>query len=158
MIFPSSTEVDDLWVALKGLLSVELIGHCIKVSKRCDEGTHVICVYTRDAHDLLDVARVCHVLRERLGILTTLDYKSDADTRKGLYGPNSSLYTSPLIEDTGSTRRACIVRRAEGERPRLIVVQWNVREEPRRLDVLMTPIEYMSRFETRKVAEREGRR
>jgi hypothetical protein len=70
--------------------------------------TKVICVYTRDAEDLDDLARVLAELR-RLGFAGQLSYKTDEDTGVGNYGSGAALYTSapsdPLEFHTPKSRK-----------------------------------------------------
>src|SRR5690606_27290415 len=74
---------------------------CAKVSTAGrDSGKHVICVYSQDYANKDDVGRCLAALR-RLGIKAHVSYKTDGQTRSGIYSTRDrrvAIYTSNDFE------------------------------------------------------------
>ena len=86
LVFLSDEAVDDYWQLIRLSLAMWRLGRTAKVScGRLAPKNHVICVYTYDYEDEADVMRVRREL-SNIGIRRKLVYKSDAQTRAGLYG------------------------------------------------------------------------
>jgi hypothetical protein len=100
LIFVPEKEVDSVWEKIRVNTESGKLGIASKVSTAFDDGvfpttTRVICVYTYDFNDKVDVLRV----RERLlkiGFADRLNYKTDEQSIAGVYGEeekNSYLYS-----------------------------------------------------------------
>ena len=106
MIFPSIKSVDALWKQVKRYVEQGKLGFAAKVSTLTQYLTlsgyknFLICIYTRDWRDKTDVGKALKTIRE-IGVKGTLYYKSDEQTRQGIYagGPKkASLYSSKDFE------------------------------------------------------------
>lgn len=92
------SEIDDAWVKVKEALNAELLGPYAIVATMRESilaespNRKVICVFTLDYTDIVDVLRVREHLRE-IGFTQELRYKTDIATIKDNYGPDSYLYT-----------------------------------------------------------------
>lgn len=88
-IFAKPEAVDAAWNKVKAALKRdELL--CAKVSTLGSlngRKHHVICVYTRDWSDQVELQRTREVLRQ-LGFTEELGYKRDVETMNGVYGPD----------------------------------------------------------------------
>jgi hypothetical protein len=102
LIFVSRSRIDALWETIRRAVEAGRLGHAAKVSTALpdplspDPKKHVICVYTADEDDAVDVRRVREVLRQ-VGVTWKIPYKSDAATRAGQYemttgGPAAKYY------------------------------------------------------------------
>ena len=115
MMFYHAALIDQYWLKIKAACEQGYLGSQVKVTTargaqmplpRADHSTdrallmhvlglqkpepprdraHVICVYTYDYTDIIDVMGIRETLRE-LGIRRKITYKSNADTRAGRYG------------------------------------------------------------------------
>jgi hypothetical protein len=110
LIFAHVSRIDALWCKVKDSIERGYLGNAAKVSTprgarasipranreglsgaseqprvRYDEPFHVICVYTYDSTDIIDVMGIRGRLRD-LGVRSEIRYKADADTRQGRYG------------------------------------------------------------------------
>ena len=98
LIFSPHSKVDLEWTLIEQAHRAGVMGIDAKVSSSMmmnADGTHVICVYTKDWQDEEDVFRVRTKLR-RLGFTRVLYYKRDIDTRAGKYhapGQKVSVYS-----------------------------------------------------------------
>ena len=90
LIFVPKADVDEVWKKIMQAVEKGKLGGTAKVStakpnpNSIDTSKHVICVYTYDADDIVDVRRVRQALRE-LEILGKISYKTDDSTFKGKY-------------------------------------------------------------------------
>ena len=106
LVFVSVKDMDQMWKVVREATLQEKLGIGAKVatmrpnSHAKDENTKVICVYTVDYRNKVDVLRVRKALRE-LGVLQTLSYKTDEATYAGRYASSShvSKYRSNGSED-----------------------------------------------------------
>lgn len=100
MVFVPTANVDRAWDKIREATLAGRLGDVAKVATaypsplRRSPGEHVICVYTLDYTDQVDVARVLVGLRE-LGFSQRLSYKTDAATHAGRYGDGVAIYVSP---------------------------------------------------------------
>jgi hypothetical protein len=100
MVFVPTANVDRAWAKIQKATLDGRLGDVAKVATtypsplRRSPGEHVICVYTLDYTDKVDVARVLAGLRE-LGFTQRLSYKTDAATYAGRYGDGAATYVSP---------------------------------------------------------------
>lgn len=89
LVFISHKSVDEVWAKIASATAAGHLGYLSKVSTAKPKSSgkppssRVICVYTHDWTDELDVWRVRQALRD-LGITETISYKSDDDTRDGI--------------------------------------------------------------------------
>jgi hypothetical protein len=92
-VFVSRKSVDEVWAKIARATVEGRLGYLSKVSTAKPKSfgraasSRVICVYTHDWTDEPDVFRVRQSLRE-LGITEIISYKSDDDTRDGVYARN----------------------------------------------------------------------
>ena len=90
MLFIKTSDVDAWWSKIKNATESGMLGGSAKVAtmKPNQHAVHaesrVICVYTYDAEDAADCARVHDALRA-LGVTWKIPYKTDADTYAGKY-------------------------------------------------------------------------
>jgi hypothetical protein len=90
LLFVSNSDVDETWTKIKAATEQGLLGPSAKVAtaKPNPYAVHkdkkVICIYTYDWTDALDVMRVREHLRT-LGIRDKIPYKANSDTRAGNY-------------------------------------------------------------------------
>ncbi len=102
LIFVSRSRIDALWDQVRRAVKAGRLGHAAKVSTALpnplspDPKKHIICVYTADEDNAVDVRRVREGLRQ-LGVTWKIPYKSDAATRAGQYemtagGPAAKYY------------------------------------------------------------------
>lgn len=90
LIFVDRSEVDQLWRKLSVATRAGILGGIIKVStarpnpNSPDPKRHVICVYSYDYTDTVDVFRIRAALRD-LGVTEKIGYKTDSATKQGLY-------------------------------------------------------------------------
>ncbi len=95
LVFVSRESVDEVWAKVARATVEDQLGYLSKVSTAKPKSSgrvlssSVICVYTCDWTDEPDVLRVRQALRE-LGITGIISYKSDDDTRDGVYARNYS--------------------------------------------------------------------
>lgn len=87
LIWLSPEKIDPYWLDIKHAIEQGQLGSTAKVSTAFarTRNLHVICVYTYDWTDEADVMRVREQLRV-LGIQRPIIYKTDEDTKAGLYG------------------------------------------------------------------------
>lgn len=105
LIFCSYEDINDTWEKIKNLTEIGLLGNESKVSTLCrpkkySDNNFVICVYTEDYRNKVDVKRVLNEIRNG-GVKGRLNYKPDIMTVKGVYSSNSnkaSLYRSDEFE------------------------------------------------------------
>ena len=111
-----SDDVDATWAKVAAATVAGELGIEAKVSTRGNnetsrhaEGadTHVICVYTRDCRDVVDVEQVLAKLRG-LGFGGLLTYKEDGATYAGVYGKGASLFVARPGSTTAGRRREAI--------------------------------------------------
>lgn len=92
--------LDTSWITIRAATENGLLGYrskaatLINTRPKSDDTRRPICVYTRNWHDIDDVQRVLTNLRA-LGIVDTLSYKTDTDTRRGRYGTGASTFVAP---------------------------------------------------------------
>jgi hypothetical protein len=102
LIFVSRSRIDALWDQVRRAVKAGRLGHAAKVSTALpnplspDPKKHIICVYTADEDNAVDVRRVREGLRQ-LGVTWKIPYKSDAATRDGQFevttgGPAAKYY------------------------------------------------------------------
>lgn len=90
LIFLPFTAVDEVWYKIKHATEEGRLGAESKVAtarpnpNSVDPKKSVICVYTYDWQDKVDVRRVREELR-KLGITNRIPYKSNEDTSSGKY-------------------------------------------------------------------------
>jgi hypothetical protein len=90
LVFVDIKNVDEVWAKIKKATEEGKLGSSAKVAtakpnpNATDIETKVICVYTYDWTDEIDVKRIREELRE-LGITNKIPYKSDEDTLSGKY-------------------------------------------------------------------------
>ncbi|HLJ58898.1 MAG TPA: putative phosphothreonine lyase domain-containing protein [bacterium] len=90
LIFTPVERIDETWAAIKAATEAGRLGDSSKVATMYpnplnrNPSSRVVCVYTYDSTDEVDVHRVRDVLRE-LGFTQKLPYKTDRDTLKGNY-------------------------------------------------------------------------
>ncbi len=92
LIWLSREVIDRYWQAIKAAVEQGRLGNEAKVatgaSRRQKQGhPFVICVYTYDYTDIIDVMGIRQVLRD-LGIKRSISYKADEDTLRLRYGSN----------------------------------------------------------------------
>lgn len=104
LIFCSPDRVDEIWRSVsKSMLDGELakVAVCAKASTAGrDSAKHVICVYSQDYANKDDVGRCLAALR-RLGIKAHISYKTDGQTKAGIYSTRErpvAIYTSKDFE------------------------------------------------------------
>jgi hypothetical protein len=91
--------VDEIWRRIKQAVEDGKLGGVAKVSTAMpnpnsrNASTHVICVYTYDAHDEADVQRVRSSLRD-LGFTSEISYKTDAATMESKYTKSGDEHVS----------------------------------------------------------------
>lgn len=89
LIFRDAAEIDAVWLKVAAAVQEGKLGIAAKVSTRFGAAMHgnrhVICVYTHDWTDAVCVRQVRQALRD-IGFVEKLGYKTDADSRAGLYG------------------------------------------------------------------------
>ncbi|MFB7852654.1 putative phosphothreonine lyase domain-containing protein [Streptomyces sp. NPDC056053] len=109
--FPPICLLDASWETIRIATQDGLLGYrskaatLINARPGSDESRRPICVYTHDWRDLDDVRRVLNALRD-LGIVDVLLYKTDSDTKQGLYGGGASTYKAfPGRRDMNIPRR-----------------------------------------------------
>ena len=87
-IFRSAETVDETWVAVRdAVVRGELAAAICSTPTQAAEhgGTYVICVFNRQARNIVEVMEVRQKLRE-LGIPEPLKYKRDLETFNNVYG------------------------------------------------------------------------
>jgi len=90
LVFVERDNVDKIWQKIKVAVENGTLGMAAKVSTArpnplsIKPNIHVICVYTYDWTDKNDVMRVREELT-KLGIVSKIPYKADADTNKSRY-------------------------------------------------------------------------
>ena len=90
LIFVDRNNIDAVWAAIKQATEAGKLGGSTKVTTAkpnpyaTDPKTKVICVYTYDWTDEVDVYRIRAELRT-LGITQKIPYKADADTLRDKY-------------------------------------------------------------------------
>lgn len=94
LFYPSGQVLEDMWDKVLKLHKDNMLGILVKRSTGSNPDynskTGVIIVYTKDYDDKEDVFRVASVLREKLGYSQTMYYKTDDQTRAGLYAKYGS--------------------------------------------------------------------
>ncbi|PHH58483.1 hypothetical protein CDD81_5658 [Ophiocordyceps australis] len=105
LLFCEPTEVNDMWEAVAKATVDNKLGIAAKVAPKCPEHGYrrqqLLCVYTADFHDRIDVGRVLQYLR-KLKLFRSKEiiyYKPDVYTYIGLsqgnpWGLRASIYTS----------------------------------------------------------------
>lgn len=92
-----------MWASVKRAVENGELGAEAKVStakpnpNSIDPSKHVICVYTYDVEDRIDVMRVREALRT-LGITWKIPYKTDMTTGAGLYTKHGATRVSTYYE------------------------------------------------------------
>ncbi|ESZ97889.1 hypothetical protein SBOR_1765 [Sclerotinia borealis F-4128] len=107
MIFCDSSEVNEVWAAIAKSTSTNSLGIAAKVAPNDASGlsrtTHVICIYTENFSDKMDVYRVLKAIKELVLVNRTrtgaIHYKCDVYTHLELnssnqYNIKASLYSS----------------------------------------------------------------
>lgn len=90
MIFVDRADVDAWWEKIIIALEAGSLGQQAKVStarpnsNSRDPSKHVICVYTYDSSDEMDVFRIRQALRD-IGVTWKIGYKTDEATLAGQY-------------------------------------------------------------------------
>jgi len=89
LIFVYKKNVDVVWEKIRRATEEGNLGDTAKVATSKPNphrkpGLRVICVYTYDWKDVVDVKRVREELR-KIGIIQPISYKSDQDTLQGKY-------------------------------------------------------------------------
>ena len=90
LVFVDRNEVDAVWATIKEATEAGRLGDSAKVATAklnphaTDPKTKVICVYTYDWTDEVDIRRIRAELRA-LGITQKIPYKADADTLQDKY-------------------------------------------------------------------------
>lgn len=103
LIFARRDVIDELWEKIGRTTMKGELGGAAKVSTAWDnpnavsKDIHVICVYTYDVNDLIDVRRVREVLRQ-LGVEAKIPYKTDRATHQGKYRVRGDKGISTLFE------------------------------------------------------------
>lgn len=103
MIFVARPAVDAMWDRIAAAVKNGSLGWSAKVStavpnpNSSNPNKHVICVYTDDTNDEVDIRRVRTELRN-LGIVWKIGYKSDAATRAGAYANRGATRISKYWE------------------------------------------------------------
>lgn len=103
MIFVPIEQVDKVWNLVQNATVTGQLGRSAKVAtmKHNPNATapdrKVICVYTYDWTDVVDVQRVRQQLR-LIGIQQKIPYKADADTRAGKYASRGHQRISKYYE------------------------------------------------------------
>jgi hypothetical protein len=95
MIFLPPREHDVAWRYIVAAVLADRLGPSAKAATsewnyRRDDEERLICVYTHDWQDRRDLLRVLKELRS-MGFAGRLTYKTDADTERGIYGPQLCL-------------------------------------------------------------------
>lgn len=86
LVFLSAQSIDYYWRLVMLSLAMFRLGRSAKVCTHQPPGKdYVICVYTYDYADLIDVKRMRRELYN-IGIKRPISYKADEQTRKGEYG------------------------------------------------------------------------
>ncbi|XP_041360568.1 UPF0696 protein C11orf68 homolog [Gigantopelta aegis] len=102
LVYRDVCEIDAVWMTIANAVVANKLGQAAKVSCRdspaSDDGSHVICVYTKDFTDVDDVMRVELMLRQ-LGVTGRLMYKPDIYTILGIYAKNE-WHLRPTIYST----------------------------------------------------------
>ena len=103
LIFIPTQKIDDMWGKIRTATEEGLLGDSSKVStarpnpNAANSDTKVICVYTYDWTDELDVKKIRESLRQ-LGITSKIPYKADKETRSGAYVNRGSTRISKYYE------------------------------------------------------------
>ncbi len=103
LVFVPLPHLDDVWAKIKAATEAGLLGASAKTGtamlnpNATSPDSKVICVYTYDWTDEVDVKRVREQLRT-LGIVAKIPYKSDDDTRAGKYANRGSKGISKYYE------------------------------------------------------------
>ena len=98
MIFESTENIDSIWFPIAKDVYEGSLGVSCKVSPtEGAEQTHVICLYTSNYQDQVDVMKAREILKSRHGISAVLTYKPDIYTfleiyRGNTWGVKPSLY------------------------------------------------------------------
>jgi hypothetical protein len=89
LIFRPESKIDKAWEIIEEAVENGSLWKYAKVSTKFSQkpnsDSYVICVYTYNWEDEKDVLQIREKLKE-LGFNETLYYKTDEDTRKGIYG------------------------------------------------------------------------
>jgi len=88
MVFVETDRVDFLWSRIASATHAGTLGFSAKVSPLDDSGSHIICVYTHDYTDSIDVRKVRKGLY-RLGVKERIGYKPDIYTNCRVYKDNA---------------------------------------------------------------------
>ncbi len=103
LVFVPVEQIDDVWAKIKAATEAGLLGQSSKVAtampnpNATNPNTKVICVYTYDWTDEVDVRRVRGQLRS-VGIVAKIPYKSDDDTLAGNYANRGNKRISKYYE------------------------------------------------------------
>ena len=103
LLFVSTQRIDLVWRTIRAETLAGRLGVAAKVAtamknpNATSDRVKLICVYTYNADDLIDVRRVRERLRE-LGFLKKLPYKTDAATGAGKYTAQGDTNVSMLYE------------------------------------------------------------
>lgn len=103
MLFLDSENVDEAWLRIVDLLADRQLGGCAKVAPvgRKQNNKHVICIYTNDYENVLEVFSVLHTLRKSgipAAVDCTLNYKTDEATYTAIYSTDSSAIAAGFSE------------------------------------------------------------
>lgn len=93
-IFCNKSSIDSTWNIIKqavddGKLLVAKCSTALSALRHND--SYVICVYTKDWQDLVDLHATREILID-LGFIQPLKYKRDIDTMNGVYGTYNEFY------------------------------------------------------------------
>jgi hypothetical protein len=109
MVFRKPEDVDEVWNGITSSIPEKLTVAKVSTKEYINrQGTHVICIYTKDYRDIEDVKKTLNVLRS-LGIQDRIYYKPDVMTMANVYGHNSKtshLYSSADLERGWGLRSA----------------------------------------------------
>ena len=94
LLFPTRDHVNEVWSKVVELLGHGRLGNTAKVSvnQENENERHLICIYTYDHEDIVDVFRVLLAIRENFQAYNSciLNYKTDSATQSGTYADEKS--------------------------------------------------------------------
>ena len=92
-IFAEKAHVDNTWAIIRRAVKRHQLWRIAKVSTAYRPQPHIICVYTPDWQDVINVVEIRNQLK-LLGFRLPLSYKRDIDTINGKYGGDDEfIYT-----------------------------------------------------------------
>ena len=98
LVYVDQSYVDNAWEPIRAATEAGWLGSSAKVATAyanphaTSARAKVICVYTYDWMDEVDVMRVRDELRSRCAVKRAISYKADADTIADNYGPGLAKY------------------------------------------------------------------